>query len=51
MRQRRAQVGRIRSPPAITAIAKGSPLRIVASNAKRRAVQYFVAPAIRDYWT
>ena len=41
------KIGEIGSPPAITAIARGSRFRIVASNAKRRAVQYFVAaPAI-----
>ena len=44
------KIGEIGSPPAITAIARGSRFRIVASNAKRRAVQYFVAaPAIRDW--
>src|SRR5215212_4955664 len=44
------KIGEIGSPPAITAIAKGSRFRIVASNAKRRAVQYFVAAAeIRDW--
>src|SRR5688572_33139583 len=35
------KIGEIGSPPAITAIARGARLRIVASNAKRRAVQYF----------
>ncbi|HUP94259.1 MAG TPA: ABC transporter substrate-binding protein [Burkholderiales bacterium] len=44
------KIGEIGSPPAITAIARGSRFRIVASNAKRRAVQYFVAaPTIRDW--
>ena len=44
------KIGEIGSPPAITAIAHGSRFRIVASNAKRRAVQYFVAaPTIRDW--
>jgi NitT/TauT family transport system substrate-binding protein len=44
------KIGEIGSPPAITAIACGSRFRIVASNAKRRAVQYFVAaPTIRDW--
>ena len=44
------KIGEIGSPPAITAIARGSRFRIVASNAKRRAVQYFVAaPVIRDW--
>ena len=44
------KIGEIGSPPAITAIARGSRFRIVASNAKRRAVQYFVAaPAVRDW--
>ena len=44
------KIGEIGSPPAITAIARGSRFMIVASNAKRRAVQYFVAaPAIRDW--
>ena len=44
------KIGEIGSPPAITAIARGARFRIVASNAKRRAVQYFVAaPGIRDW--
>jgi NitT/TauT family transport system substrate-binding protein len=44
------KIGEIGSPPAITAIARGARFRIVASGAKRRAVQYFVAaPDIRDW--
>ena len=44
------KIGEIGSPPAITAIAQGARFRIVASGAKRRAVQYFVAaPEIREW--
>ena len=44
------RIGELGSPPATTAIGRGSRFKIVASGVRRRALQYFVAaPGIRDW--
>ena len=44
------KIGELGTPPAITALGRGSRFRIVASSVRRRAVQYFVAaPGIGDW--
>jgi NitT/TauT family transport system substrate-binding protein len=44
------QIGELGSPPATTALSRGARFRIIASSARGRALQYFVAhPSVTDW--